>query len=252
MTDIQFANNQFSISEGINFWLAKVCCGAFGKRSNLDIKWKRIPIKNSNYIGVKYHITGLFPRDEIGLHLFHHGYCGISPIEDNTYCLCYLTTANQLYENHNNIKKMEENLLYSNPQLHRIFINAKFKSERPITISWLNFSSKSKVENHILMIGDSAGMISPLCGNGISMAMHSSLISSKLISNFLFNIISREEMEIQYKLSWLKMFNQRIYSGRIIQYLFQNKKIASFLISSLKPFPALTKQIILSTHGKSF
>ena len=81
------------------------CSGcAFGKRSNLDVKWKRDflkqkPGKLNNYIGVKYHIKSDFPADTIALHNFKNGYCGISKVENDEHCLCYLTTAKNLKEN---------------------------------------------------------------------------------------------------------------------------------------------------------
>ena len=54
------------------------------------------PNKLNNYIGVKYHIKINWPEDLIALHNFENGYCGISQIEGNKYCLCYLTTAKTL------------------------------------------------------------------------------------------------------------------------------------------------------------
>ena len=45
------------------------------------------------------------------------------------------------------------------------------------------------------MLGDAAGMITPLCGNGMSMAFHSAKIAFEKIDLFLEKKISREEME---------------------------------------------------------
>ena len=52
-----------------------------------------------------------------------------------------------------------------------------------------------QVENHVLMAGDAAGMITPLCGNGMSMAFHSSKIAFECITLFLNKTITRKEME---------------------------------------------------------
>ncbi|MBD0368921.1 MAG: FAD-dependent monooxygenase, partial [Flavisolibacter sp.] len=75
----------------------KMVCGSYGKRSNLDIKWKRSFIeeqrsKLNNYIAVKYHVHTDWPVHTIGLHNFEGGYCGISKVDGNAHCLCYLTT----------------------------------------------------------------------------------------------------------------------------------------------------------------
>ena len=105
---------------------AAVCCGAFGKRSNLDVRWKRDFIvhpnrKENNYIAVKYHIETDWPDEVIGLHNFSSGYCGISKVEDGRYCFCYLTTAANLKEAGNSIPALQQTILNRNPALKSIF-----------------------------------------------------------------------------------------------------------------------------------
>ena len=80
---------------------------------------------------------------------------------------------------------------FKNPFLEKIFTESNFLFSEPATISQISFDKKSQVEHHILMIGDAAGMITPLCGNGMSMAFHSAKIAFENInlyfSNGLFN-----------------------------------------------------------------
>lgn len=48
----------------------------------------------------------------------------------------------------------------------------------------------------MLMIGDTAGLIHPLCGNGMAMAIHSAKIASELCVLYLNEKkISRNELE---------------------------------------------------------
>src|SRR6202012_4610503 len=101
VNDITFDRGIFTVQTSAGTYTARVACGTFGKRSSLDIRWKRAFIRKkstrlNNYVGVKYHVRGDFPADEIGLHHFEHGYCGISKIEDDRYCLCYMTKARNL------------------------------------------------------------------------------------------------------------------------------------------------------------
>ena len=42
-----------------------------------------------------------------------------------------------------------------------------------------SFAPKKPVEEHILMSGDAAGLITPLCGNGMAMAIRSAKILSE-------------------------------------------------------------------------
>ena len=261
--DVSFKGNKFSIqyfskrSEGVKQIEAYACCGAYGKRSNLDVKWDRdfISKKNSrinNFIAVKYHIKSEWPANEIGLHNFSNGYCGISQVEESRYCLCYLTTAENLKKSGNSIQQMQEIILYQNPVLKNIFSSSEFIFQSPVTISQISFSKKSLVENNILLLGDAAGMITPLCGNGMSMALHSSKMAATLIDLLLAKKIDRLQMECRYQQLWKSEFSNRITMGRILQSFFGSVLLSNLFVATFKAFPFLAKSIITKTHGKAF
>ena len=255
--DVIFSNDQFTISAGSTLFNCKVCCGSFGKRSNLDVKWGRNFIntksnKLNNYIGVKYHVNTDFATNQIALHNFKDGYCGISAIEDGKYCLCYLTNAANLKANNNSIAAMEKNVLYQNKYLRNIFENSEFLYQSPVTISQISFNKKTQIENHVILLGDAAGLITPLCGNGMSMALHSSKIACGYIIEFLNNNIVRQMLEDSYSAQWNKTFRKRLKYGRLIQSLFGKVWATNIFISTMKHLPWLTKQLITKTHGDSF
>jgi menaquinone-9 beta-reductase len=257
VNDMVFTGKDFVIDTGQQHYTVKIAVSSFGKRSNLDIKWKRPfagAAKNSlnNYIGIKYHIQGNFPEDIIALHLFHKGYCGLVKVEGNKYNLCYLTTADNLQQCEGDIDKMETNILCRNPHLKRIFEEGQKCNKTPVTISQISFDKKLQVENHILMAGDSAGMITPLCGNGMSMALHSSKLAAKEIRQFMSGVISREEMERNYSKAWQRQFATRLRMGRVIQSLFGNRLLLSVLIKTGRQFPFIIRILVKQTHGKPF
>lgn len=259
--DVQFSNERHQIiyrnENGDGIVSSKVCCGSFGKRSNLDFKWSRSYLrltdkKLANYIGVKYHIKTSWPRNVIGLHNFEDGYCGISAIEDGKYCLCYLTRAGNLKKCNNNLKLMEEKVLYQNPWLKKIFTESSFEYMTPVTISQISFHTKTQVEQGILMLGDAAGMITPLCGNGMSIALHCSKIAVDCVADFLQGISSRKEMERFYQLEWKRHFSSRLKRGRWLQKFFGKTWKTNFFISFFRWFPFLAKPVVKMTHGKPF
>lgn len=257
VTDINYNHLQFTIHDSQKTYAAKIVAGTFGKRSNLDVKWKREfaekkPNKLNNYIGIKYHIKTNWPNDTIALHNFSDGYCGISQIENGNYCLCYLTTANNLHLCGNDITAMENKILAQNPHLQKILSSATILYQSPLTISQISFDKKSQIENHVLLIGDSAGSITPLCGNGMSMALHASKIAFSCIDKYLTGNFSREEMEHQYQSQWQKQFGNRLKIGRLIQRFFGKKWMTNLFISSLKPFPRVVAWLIRQTHGQPF
>jgi len=256
VNNVNFENNAHIIQTNKRTITTQIVAGAYGKLSNLDVKWKRKfaekkPGKLNNYIGIKYHIKTSFPKDVIALHNFKDGYCGISAIEDDKYCLCYLTNANNLSINNNSIQQMQENILYKNPLLKKIFTESEFLYDDPLTISQISFNKKTQVEKHVLMLGDAAGMITPLCGNGMSMAMHASKLAFNEIHNFLQGKISRQELEMNYVSVWRKKFAVRLATGSIVQ-RFMGNNSTKFFLNLMHAFPSMSKVIINSTHGRTF
>ncbi len=254
--DVQFVENIFTIKTTQGIYQSKVCCGSWGKRSNFDVKWKRpFTSKTSdrlnNFVGIKYHVKTDFANDMIALHNFKDGYCGISRIEDNKYCVCYLTKASNI-KNAGSIEKAEEQILSENPYLKNLFASMQKLYDMPVSISQISFSKKNAVENNVLMLGDAAGMITPLCGNGMSMAMHSAKIAATNISAFLQNNITRPQLEKNYAKAWKNNFFTRVKIGKFVQYLFGRKATTNIFIKLMKRNKFFTNKIISLTHGNEF
>lgn len=230
-----------------------VVIGAFGKRSRMDQALSRPFIKQrSPYAGVKYHLRlPGFPEDLIALHNFKLGYCGISHVEDNILNLCYLTHRDNL-RMHRSISAMEKAVLYRNPYLKRIFEEGEFLID-PETINEISFAVKAPVDQHILMSGDAAGMITPLCGNGMAMAIHSAKIVSEHILQFCKqDDYPRERMENEYADAWRRQFARRLWIGRNVQHLFGSVTASNLAVDLARYLPPVARELMRRTHGKPF
>lgn len=246
---IEFLNDQFIIqlSDGSELQ-AKNVIGAFGKRSKLDKVLARDFIKKrSPYIGVKYHIKADIDRRAVALHNFSGGYCGLNAIEDGKANLCYLGSKDQL-RTYGSIPEMEEGILWKNPQLKELFTTSEFLFEKPEVINEINFESKKPVENHILMAGDSAGLITPLCGNGMAMAIQ----AGKLAAEAILTKKSRPEIEQSYELKWRQLFETRLKVGRTVQLLFGSDFSSTVARNLIQHIPFVARKIIKNTHGQPF
>lgn len=249
--NIEFENDIFNIQISNNENLtAKFVIGSYGKRTKLDASLNRPFLqKKSPYIGVKYHIKTDFPQNLIALHNFQDGYCGISAIENDKYCLCYLSSRSNL-KKYGSIDEMEKNVLMKNPHLKQIFENSEFIYDKPLVINEISFAKKNSVENHILMVGDTAGLITPLCGNGMAMAIHSAKIASELIIRHIKAGSSRIELEKLYENEWNSAFANRLRVGRTVQKLFGNKWLSEAAAIGFGSFKPALNLVVKSTHGK--
>ncbi|MCA0445385.1 MAG: NAD(P)/FAD-dependent oxidoreductase [Bacteroidetes bacterium] len=254
---VSWTGSGHEISAGNKSYSVKIAAGTYGKRSNLDRNLNRDFFLNpkpalSEWMGIKYHVQSDIPENQIELHNFEDGYCGISRVDLGRTCMCYLVRSKKLKEAGGDVNVLEEAVLMRNPFLRDYFYKYPSLYESPKAISQINFQKKSAIENHILMAGDAAGLIPPLSGNGMSMAMNASAMLAPLASDFLTGKLDRESLEKSYTTQWEQKFSSRIRSGRLIQSWFGNPVLTEVLIGSAKVIPGLAKGLISLTHGKEF
>lgn len=250
--EIRFHNDQFEVSTNqSDTYSSPLVIGAFGKRSNLDMRLNRDFMDElSPNLAVKAHYKGDFPEDLVGLHNFKGGYCGISKVENNHTNVCYITDL-KAFKKYKNIDDFERGVLCKNLFLKQAFSKLEMVFASPITISNISFQTKNPVKNHVLMCGDSAGMIHPLAGNGMSMAIRSAQMVSQLILKYESGeIASRTELERSYTQQWNQTFSTRLKWGHRIERIFRMKTLSEIILILLKIFPSILLIIIRKTHGK--
>jgi len=248
---VDFENNQFAITTiEKGHYMAHYVLGAFGKRSLMDTSLKRDFIQQkSPWLAVKGHYEYSFPEDTVALHNFEGGYCGLSHIESRAVNACYLTTFKS-FKRYGSIDTFQKELMSQNHHLEHFFLNAKPLFKKPLTISQISFEKKQAVEDHIFMIGDSAGLIHPLCGNGMAMAIHSAKLFSELfLKAFKSKTLDRQDLEESYTQKWKETFSNRLRTGRHIQNLLLHPATAHLGLKIARTFPSVIPKIIKKTHG---
>ena len=232
---------------------ARLVVGAYGKRSRLDKTLNRpFMQQRSSYIGVKYHLKIDFPDDLIALHNFEGGYCGISRVEGDRCNLCYLGNRASLRA-HGSIEAMEARVLGRNPHLREIFRQGEFLFDRPEVINEVSFAPKQPVVQHVLMAGDTAGLITPLCGNGMALAIHSAKILAELIvRHYRPGGFDRVKLERAYAQEWRQHFATRLRVGRQVQRLFGSRWMSEGGVQLMKTLPGVAAQLMRRTHGRVF
>lgn len=251
---VVFKDNTFHITTDAKEITARTLAGAFGKNSNLDIQLNRDykSKKDQNlFIAVKHHIRADFDKSCVEIHNFENGYCGLSAIEDGKINMSYISKISNL-KKQGSIAEMEKNILSRNPHLKKYFQEAEFIFEKPLTISHLYFEIKEPVTQHILMLGDAAGNIAPLSGNGMSMALQSSKLAHAVLVDYLNNKITPEEMESRYSESYSNAFANRIRIARYINSSFGQSTFTDLSFRFLKLFPGLVDTFSKRIHGDIF
>ncbi|HMI03958.1 MAG TPA: NAD(P)/FAD-dependent oxidoreductase [Pedobacter sp.] len=248
---IVFKDDSFEIfTNASGAFKAGLVIGAYGKRAVPDQKLARPFIRQrSPWLAVKGHYSGNFPDGLVGLHNFDGGYCGVSKVENGVINICYLTD----YENfkvYKNTNEFEHQVLYKNPLLRNVFEQSNALFDAPLTISQVSFDAKEAVYDHVLMIGDTAGVIHPLCGNGMAMAIHSAKVCAELCVEYLEGGLSRAELEHGYSKAWKLNFKGRMAAGRTLSAIVRKKWLFGALLKLLVKFPVVLPLIVKKTHGQ--
>lgn len=254
VTQIAFSNNKFSVAlnDGRSME-ASIVLGCFGKRSLLDRKMNRKFMDlRSPYMGIKFHMKTNHQGNTVALHNFNGGYCGVSNVENGISNFCYLIHRDA-FRSFENFEALEEQLLGQNPRLEELLREGEKLFENPLVINEISFEKKNPVEDHILMVGDSAGLITPLCGNGMAMAIHGAVIASEMVCKYFQDQhYTREDLEKGYSKRWNNTFAFRLKAGRNLQKLFGSTKTSSFAVNIVRKTPYIARKLIKLTHGKPF
>lgn len=248
---VDFRDDLFYVKDSHSISETNIVIGAFGKRSLLDKKLERDFISHkTGWLAVKGHyINKVYPDNTVSLHNFKGGYCGLSKTETGAVNVCYLATYKS-FKNYKNFEDFKGEVLFKNSHLEKFFSNASPLFQKDISIAQISFDKKEQVYRHILMIGDAAGLIHPLCGNGMAMAIHSAkLASESILKNLNGGKFNRKNIERSYIKSWKNNFKSRMRMGRILQRVLMDPNLAGTAQKVIYRFPDLLPLIIKRTHG---
>ncbi len=251
--EIYRSENKHLIKTKSNEYVVDIAVSAFGKKSNLVNLNKFKENSLNQYVGIKYHVKlSDHPDGQISMHNFKDGYCGVCRVEGEWVSVCYLSHTDNFKACNNNIKELESNILFKNKNIRQVFENADFIYDKPIAVSNIDFKAKKLIHEGVFFVGDAAGLITPLCGNGMSMALHGSYILANELKTFFNNNSKKEELHLNYTKSWKAAFEKRMSVGRKIQKIFRKERAADFGVNLLNAVPFFNKQIVKMTHGTDF
>ena len=237
----------FEVMTTQGIFAARMVLGAYGKKSALGatVGTLRTPAR-SPFVAFKAHYTGLDIPNMIELHAFEGGYCGLSAIESEQVNLCWI--------GHDRILQGDRALppaLYTNPVLaDRLSKMTRVQSSLN-GLSQISLDIKPKFVRDICQIGDTAGMITPLCGDGMAMALRSAELAVPLAIGFLKGELSEIQFKRDYESAWNREFWLRLRVGKLMHQAFIQPSLADIGVGLCDRLPNLGAWIIQSTRGRA-
>ncbi len=230
---------------------ARMVIGAHGKREGIDRTLGRRFLNTPQpFVGFKAHFHGDPLPGRVDVHAFRGGYCGLSEVEGGVINVCLLarTDVFQRYGSAR-IPDFIDWMRSQNPRLDRWLAAAEMVSDRWYGISQIPFVPKEVVERDVLMAGDAAGLIAPLAGDGMSIALHNGRMAADHAAAFLDGKIDVPDLRRMYRRAWRETFAARLRLGRFLQPWMFEPRLLSFGLRLLHHAPAVGRYLVKETRG---
>ena len=242
---------------------ARLVVAAYGRRSPLDAQLARAFLNEpASALGLKRHhrpadteagrrlLCELEGRVEV--HLFKDGYCGLSRVEGGLVNVCLL---------------LEKRLLQSlaAPRWDEVCAAMRARSARlrerltalaPAeddfhAVAGLGFSPKGTSQGRVLFVGDAAGMIAPLCGDGQAMALESAVRLAESIGGCpaCMDAAAVAALGQGWDKTWNNLFSKRLRRGRILQSSLLWAPAAEAAVRLISRFPRMGSALVRATRG---
>ncbi len=237
-------NLGFTVTTNRETFRSHMVLGAYGKRSRLDAH-RPFHQKNTPWVAHKAHYSGLDLPNTIELHAFNGGYCGLSSIETGEINLCWIGHSTVLNSGNRHLPDALSTNPYLADRLQHLTCNTATKH----SLSQISFDRKGNFDGDICMIGDTAGMITPLCGDGMAMALRTAEIAIPFVLQHLDKSLTTAEFKRQYSQSWYQEFNLRLTLGKLMHNAFIHPLIAQTSVSLCHHVPAIGGWLIRNTRG---
>lgn len=223
---------------------ARVTVGAWGRWGRFDQQLGRAFVRDRAHrsFGFKRHYTGDPPRNAIELYSFAGGYLGVNEIEGARTNICGLVAADRLAGHKGRWDAFVDDLRDEEPIVDAMYARYEPAQESFLSSEPVIFRARSPVEAGVFMIGDASGIVDPLTGNGMAMAMQSALLAASPIAALL---AGRERVvaEDEYRRAHREFFAQRIaWSRRVARLLSRPRLLDAALSTRAKLGPFLVNR----------
>ena len=237
---------------------ARVVVCAHGRRGRPDHALSRSFLTESHpFIGLKRHhrpaddIAGRALADELEDHVeiypFHGGYCGMSFIETGEVNVCLLAHQDLVRDASSGWDSVVAALSAQSPPLAARLSALVPTDPQPLAVAAVPFSPKSRYEQGVFFVGDAAGMIAPLAGDGQAMALD----SGRRLAGLLGDAASadRDELGRRWSREWRKHYGTRMALAARIQRLLLKPGSAEWTIRIIGGVPGLPDLLGRLTRG---
>jgi menaquinone-9 beta-reductase len=194
------------------------------------------PLK-PRYFGFKSHFEGLDLDSTLKMFCFPGGYLGISSVAPNVANVAGLIRLNDL-DNEKPLEFIQKQSGFENLVL-------QLRSAKPLLPEWMKGTSpefgirQTPLWPNTYWIGDAAGSLPPICGDGIGMALTSGAMAAEYLA---------QNDAQAFKKAWLKRYQKRFFWAKCLHKIVINPTSCTLAVLGSRLIPSLPKKVFELTR----
>ena len=219
---------------------ATVIVGAWGRWGRFDQQLDRGFVRDRSHrnFGFKRHyFAASATRDSIDLYSFARGYLGVNAVEGGITNICGLVHASRLAGHKGRWDAFIETIRAEEEQVDALYAMHEPAQDGYLSSEPVIFRARSAVEGGVFMIGDASGVIDPLTGNGMAMAIQSALLAAPMLLRLVETPSIRAQIEDDYRRTHHAFFAPRIAWSRVVAKLLSRPRLLDAGLATVRsPF----------------
>jgi flavin-dependent dehydrogenase len=215
---------------------ATVTVGAWGRWGRFDQQLQRGFVRDRSHrnFGFKRHYLAASSQTSIDLYAFHRGYLGVNAVEGGITNICGLVHASRLSGHKGRWDAFIDVIRVEEPQLDALYAVHEPAQDGYLSSEPVIFRARSAVEGGVFMIGDASGVIDPLTGNGMAMAIQSALLAAPMLQRLVEQPSRRLQIEDEYRRAHRAFFAPRIAWSRGVALLLSRPRLLDAALATVR------------------
>lgn len=226
---------------------AKAVIGAYGTKKLRGMRTSDRLRGGTVYVGVKSHYNGISLSSQVELYICDGGYVGISPVENGTANVAALLALDRVKGGGRSVTDILQAAAMNNAKLGARLAPGAPVPGTQVSIAPVCLSDVPEPWSQFPHIGDAMLVIPPLSGDGMSVALRSSLLCSCWTDQYLKGQISCRDWQDRYTKEANHEFSRLLGRANTIQRL-AFAKTNRFYPVLTRLIPGLSSYLVKATR----
>ena len=229
-------------------YTGRLVVGACGRRGGL-FRSEGEQRRSSRWMALKVQIAWSDRSRRVELHGFPGGYAGLGAVEGGKATLCLMVGAEAFQAAGGQAEDFADRVMRANPLLAERLERFQPDWSAMLAVADLHFGRGQTARDGVLLLGDAAGSINPLCGDGMSMALRGGEFLAPLADRFLRGDLTGEMLVGMWERVWQQEFKGRLRMGRWLEWALLQPTWTSWTLKAFKAWPWLGQTALRWSRG---